>query len=140
MSSVLVETFETPHAQPFASPWTLAVNDFAARAALILFPGRRPYQRPDLTGTVLRQRTDGVSWHGGSEDLRDAQWVMPGQSVIDVPGIEWPAARPEECTSKNRSAAWFDADGQQMSESEVLDIGAPEPIVLLCLTCGLALG
>lgn len=139
-SSVLIETFETPQAQPFASPWTLAVNDFVERAALALFPGRRPYQRPDLAGTVLRARMERVGWHGGSADLFDAQWVMPGQSVIEVPDVEWPAARPEDCTIENRRAAWFGAEGQQMSESEVLDLRLPEPVVLLCLNCGLDLG
>ncbi|MEU7477065.1 hypothetical protein AB0A63_13845 [Lentzea sp. NPDC042327] len=125
---------------PSTTPWTLAITTFIGRPAPARFTGRRPFQRPDLTGTVLREHPKQGLWHRGPEGLMDAQPIMLGQRVIRVPGRVWPVPRPEECPSQDRRVAWFDAAGQEMSESEVADLGAPEPVVMLCLNCGLQLG
>ena len=109
---------------------------FAARAAAFARDhGRAPYEAADLTGTALRQREELVRWHGGADDQFDREWVYPGRTVIEVPGVTWPVVRPEECLDDSGRGIWFDADGRPVPD--VLDPDAPDGVVLLCPQCGL---
>lgn len=110
--------------------------DFAERvAAFARSQGYRPVERADLAGSVLRQRTELVRWHGSGDDPLDREWVYPGRTVIEVPGVTWPAPRPEECLDDSRRGIWFSADGRQIPD--VRDPDGPDGIVLLCPQCGL---
>lgn len=97
--------------------------------------GCTPFQPPDLTGTALRQREELVRWHGCATDPLDREWVHPGRTVIEVPGMTWSVTRPEECLDDSNRGIWFAADGRQVSDIE--DPDAPDGIVLLCPQCGL---
>ncbi|RAS59516.1 hypothetical protein C8D87_114128 [Lentzea atacamensis] len=137
MSSVLVETFETPAAQAGGTPWSIAINEFADNAARFMFGDGIYYQGPDLKGTALRYRRQFVRWHGAAGSRYGGDWVAPGRTVVEVPGRKWAVKRPEDCTAADRRSAWFYADGRQMTEDEAADLSSPEPVVLLCLNCGL---
>ena len=110
--------------------------DFAAQVtAFARAQGRAPYETPDLARTALRQREDLVRWHGGAGDPSAREWVYPGRTVIEVPGVTWQATTPEECPDDTGRGIWFAADGRPVPD--VLAPGAPEGLVLLCPQCGL---
>ncbi|GAB3162199.1 hypothetical protein GCM10027258_80780 [Amycolatopsis stemonae] len=111
-------------------------TSFAERAAeFARARGYAPFEAPDLAGTALRQREELVRWHGGADDPFNREWVYPGRTVIEVPGLTWPAARPEECSDDSGRGIWFAADGSRITDAT--DPNAPDGIALLCPQCGL---
>ncbi|MDT7785190.1 MAG: hypothetical protein QOF58_3609 [Pseudonocardiales bacterium] len=137
MPSVLVDTFQSPALRTGTSPWSIAITEFADNAARLLFQDRLPYQGPSLKGTALRYRRQFVRWHGGAGNRFHGDWVVPGRTVVEVEGRKWAVSRPEDCTADDRRCGWFYADGRQMTEADAENPASAEPVVLLCLSCGL---
>jgi hypothetical protein len=75
-----------------------------------------PDPRPDLTRAGMSYRDEPVAYHGPDRDE-----VLPGRSVIVIPGGTWPAARPEDCQYTGLFWFWWAGDG----------------LLLVCPGCGL---
>ncbi|GLZ28116.1 hypothetical protein Lesp02_03060 [Lentzea sp. NBRC 105346] len=113
------------------------VDSFAERAAAFArSKGYAPFEFADLSGTPMRIREELVGWHGPvDEESGTGDWVYPGRTVIDVPGRDWQASRPEDCPNESAAGIWLDAAGDEVPA--VGDAANTGGIVLLCPQCGL---
>jgi hypothetical protein len=91
-----------------------------------------PSSAPHPAGTPFRQREEPVRWHGATLDYREP--VAQGRNVIEVPGVTWPIARPEDCRDESGRGIWFAADGRQVDPRGP---DGQDGILLLCPQCGL---